>query len=172
MLGRRGAGGLFTDARPSAGAFPTTRLLQGRWVRRGRTSHLRSLLLRWHVDEDDEDLAYADAGSGSHNLGAPYLVRKRCRGKSASTNTYGDRAPFWFGGGRRSREEQIEAMHTRGLPSFGPHGCVKPYCCFAVCIVFLFGSAECYSTLRQLIRPSVSGLPFPPPPRCAWGLLL
>src|SRR3954471_4002586 len=28
-----------------------------------------------------------------------------CRGKSASTNTYGDRAPFWFGGGRRSREE-------------------------------------------------------------------
>src|SRR3954466_9566036 len=85
-----------------------------------------------------------------------------CRGKSASTNTYGDRAPFWFGGGRRSREERIEAMHTRGLPSFGPHGCVKPYCCFVVCIVFLFGSAECYSTLRQLIRPSVSGL-FPPP---------
>src|SRR4051812_10846713 len=81
-----------------------------------------------------------------------------CRGKSASTNTYGDRAPFWFGGGRRSREERIEAMHTRGLPSFGPHGCVKPYCCFVVCIVFLFGSAECYSTLRQLIRPSVSGL--------------
>src|SRR4051812_33608745 len=91
-----------------------------------------------------------------------------CRGKSASTNTYGDRAPFWFGGGRRAREERIEAMHTRGLPSFGPHGCVKPYCCFVVCIVFLFGSAECYSTLRQLIRLSVSGL-LPPPPHVAHG---
>src|SRR3954468_22744536 len=70
-------------------------------------------------------------------------------------------SPFWFGGGRRSREERIETMHTRGLPSFGPHGCVKPYCCFVVCIVFLFGSAECYSTPRQLIRPSVSGLLLP-----------
>src|SRR3954463_11377445 len=38
----------------------------------------------------------------------------------------------WFGGGRRSHEERIEAVHTRGLPSFGPHGCVKPYCCFVV----------------------------------------
>src|SRR4051812_47059376 len=78
-------------------------------------------------------------------------------------------------GGRRSREERIEAMHTRGLPSFGPHGCVKPYFCFVVCIVFLFESAECYSTLRQLIRPSVSGLLLSPPSspsRCAWGLLL
>src|SRR4051812_31637020 len=74
-------------------------------------------------------------------------------------------------GGRRSREERIEVVHTRGLPSFGPHGCVKPYCCFVVRIVFLFGSAECYSTLRQLIRPSVSGL-LPPSSRCAWGLLL
>src|SRR3954468_5736797 len=31
--------------------------------------------------------------TGSHNLDAPYLARQRCRGKSASTNTYGDRAP-------------------------------------------------------------------------------
>src|SRR3954462_7971668 len=147
MLGRRGAGGLFTDARSAAGAVPTTRLLQGRWVRRGRTSHLRSLLLRWHVDEDDEDLVCADAGSGSHNLDAPYLACQRCRGKSASTNTYGDRAPFWFGGGRRSHEERTETMHTRGLPSFEPHGCVKPYCYFVVCIAFLLGGAECYSTL-------------------------
>src|SRR3954467_10858278 len=68
-------------------------------------------------------------------------------GKSASTSTYGDRAPFWFGGGRRSREERIEVMHTRSLPSFGPHGCVKPYCCFVVCIAFLLGGTECYSTL-------------------------
>src|SRR3954468_233904 len=74
---------------------------------------------------------------------------------------------FWFGGGRRSHEERIEAKHTRGLPSFGPHGCVKPYCCFVVCIEFLLGSAECYSTLQQLTRPSVRG--FLPPLRCAWA---
>src|SRR4051812_22680194 len=33
-------------------------------------------------------------------------------GKSASSNTYGDGAPSRFGGGRRLREERIEAMHT------------------------------------------------------------
>src|SRR3954467_15840800 len=44
-----------------------------------------------------------------------------CQGKSASLKIYGDRAPSWFGGGRRPREERIKAMHTRGLPSFGPH---------------------------------------------------
>src|SRR3954468_5736798 len=38
----------------------------------------------------------------------------------------------WFGRGWRSREERIEAMHTRDLPSFGPQACVKPYCCFVV----------------------------------------
>src|SRR3954467_14658739 len=88
-------------------------------------------------------------------------------GKTASTSTYGDRAPFRFGGGRRSCEERIEARHTSSLPSFGPHGCVKPYCCFVVCIEFLLGSAGCYSTLQQLTRPSVSGLP--PLLRCAWA---
>src|SRR3954463_13251372 len=61
-------------------------------------------------------------------------------------------------------------MHTRGLPSFGPHGCVKPYCCFVVCIAFLLGGAECYSTLEQLTRPSVSGFLLPPTLRM--GLLL
>src|SRR3954469_20350364 len=30
---------------------------------------------------------------------------------------------------------------TQGiLPSFGPQGCVKPYCCFVDCIVFLLGA--------------------------------
>src|SRR3954470_17782914 len=82
-----------------------------------------------------------------------------CRGKSASTNTYGDRAPFWFGGGRRSHEERIEARHTRGLPSFGPHGCVKPYCCFVDCIVFLLESAGCYSTLVLLASLDVNVSP-------------
>ena len=32
------------------------------------------------VDEEDEDLARVNAGSGSHNLDAPYLARQRCRG--------------------------------------------------------------------------------------------
>src|SRR3954465_10709084 len=68
------------------------------------------------------------------------------------------------GGGAGGRAKSGSRRCTQGdLPSFGPHGCVKPYCCFVVCIVF-FGSAECYSTLRQLIRPSVGGLlPLPPP---------
>src|SRR4051812_846402 len=61
------------------------------------------------------------------------------------------------GGGGRAKSGSRRCTQ-RGLPSFGPHGCVKPYCCFVVCILFLFGSAECYSTLRQLVRPSVSGL--------------
>src|SRR3954468_2834153 len=46
---------------------------------------------------------------------------------------------------------------TQGiLPSFGPQGCVKPYCCFVDCIVFLLGSAWCYSTHEPLARPSVA----------------
>src|SRR3954465_3961971 len=53
------------------------------------------------------------AKSGSHNLdAAPYLARQGCRGKSASTSTYGDGAPFRFGGERRLHKEQIEATHT------------------------------------------------------------
>src|SRR3954465_12866037 len=62
-------------------------------------------------------------------------------------------------GGRRSRKERIETMHTRGLPSFGPHGCVKPYCCFVVCIVFLLESAGCYSTLELLVSLGLNGCP-------------
>src|SRR4051812_10385405 len=63
----------------------------------------------------------------------PYLARQRCRGISASTSTYGDGAPCRFGGGRRLHKEQIEATHTHTtiLPNFGPHGCVKPYCCLS-----------------------------------------
>src|SRR3954469_4071990 len=78
-------------------------------------------------------------------------------------------SPFWFGGGRRSHEERIEARHTSSLPSFGPHGCVKPYCCFVVRIGFLLGSAEGYSTHQQLTRPSVSVLLIIPPPHVAHG---
>src|SRR3954466_7332046 len=43
--------------------------------------------------------------------------------------------PFRFGGERRLHKEQIVATHARKhakiLPSFGPHGCVKPYCCLS-----------------------------------------
>ena len=42
----------------------------------------------------------------------------------------------------------------RFLPSFGPHGCVKPYCCLFVCIEFLLRSDGCYQTERG----SVSGV--------------
>src|SRR3954467_13074036 len=96
-FGHRGTKNWFEDARSPAGVFPTTCLLQGRWVRRRRTGHFRSFLLRRHVDEDNEDLACVNAGSGSHNLDAPYLARQRCRGKSASSNTNGDEAPSRFG---------------------------------------------------------------------------
>src|SRR3954468_16749244 len=79
----------------------------------------------------------------------------------------------WFGGGRRSREERIEAMHTRGFTQLRAARMRKTLLllCGLYCVL---GSAECYSTLRQLIRPSVGGLlpPFSSPSRCAWGLLL
>src|SRR3954466_1966181 len=90
-----------------------------------------------------------------------------CRGKSASANTYGDGAPSRLGGGWRLHEERIEAKHTRGLPSFGPHGCVKPYCCFVDCIAFLLGSAGCYSTHELLASLGVRVLL--PHLRCAWA---
>src|SRR4051812_30983285 len=96
-----------------------------------------------------------------HTTSTPRTWSAKDVGETASTSTYGDRAPFRFGGGWRSHEERIEARHTSSLPSFGPHGCVKPYCCFVDCIVFLLGSVECYSTHKLLTRPSVS-VPLPP----------
>src|SRR3954469_979871 len=88
VLGLGGSMGSLVDAHSSArpaplspaALLPTGRLLRRRRIQRGRRSRLRSLLLRRHVDEVDEDLARVNAGSGSHNLDAPYLARQRCRG--------------------------------------------------------------------------------------------
>ena len=46
------------------------------------------------------------------------------------------------------------------LPSFGPHGCVKPYCCLFVCIEFLLRSGGRCPTERESV-PDVSNEPNP-----------
>src|SRR3954465_14008591 len=169
MFGRRGTMSWFGDARSAAGAVPTTRLLQGRRVRRGWTGHLRSLLLRWHVDEDDGDLARVDAGSGLHNFDAPYLARQRCRGESASPNTYGDRAPFLVRRGAEVARRADRGDAHKGFTQLRAARMRKTL--LLVCGLYCFlGSAECYSTLRQLIRPSVNGLL--PPPSSSFFLFL
>ena len=71
VLGPGSIVSFLVDVRSSAGILPTTRLLRWRWDQHGRNCCLRSLLLRWHVDEGNEDLARVNAGSGSHNLDAP-----------------------------------------------------------------------------------------------------
>ena len=53
------------------------------------------------------------------------------------------------------------------LPSFGPHGCVKPYCCLFGCIEFLLRSDGRCQTERESV-PDVSNEPNPPL-RCAWA---
>src|SRR3954464_2092154 len=52
------------------------------------------------------------------------------------------------GGGGCAKSGSRRHTHKRFLPSFGPHGCVKPYCCLSNCIEFLLGSARCYSKLE------------------------
>ena len=102
-------------ARSSAGVYPTARFLRWRWDRRGRSGHLRSLLLRWHVDED-VDVARVKTGSGSHNLDAPYLARQRCRGKRAPMG----QGPFTVRQGAEGARRADRGESTRGiLPSFG-----------------------------------------------------
>ena len=99
VLGPGSTVGSLVDAHSSAGVYPTTRLLRWWWDRRGRNSCRRSLLLRWHVDVEDEDLACVNAGSGSHNLDAPYLARQRCRGTNPRTPMGpADRVPFGSAG--------------------------------------------------------------------------
>ena len=109
---------------PSAGISSTNRWFWWWWDGRRRASDLRSLLLRRHVDagevadeagEVDEECARVSAGSGSHNLDAPYLARQRCRGKLSSHEHLWDRSPFYVAvRERREHEEQIEE-HTRAV---------------------------------------------------------
>ena len=81
VLGLGSAVGTLVDVHSSAGVHSTVRLLRRWWKRRRRGCCPRSLLLRWNVGEDDEDLARVHAGTGSHDLDAPYLARQRCRGR-------------------------------------------------------------------------------------------
>src|SRR4051812_44477879 len=58
--------------------------------------------------------------------------------------------------------------HTQTiLPSFGPHGCVKPYCCLSDCIGFLLESTGCYSKLGAGRGWMSSGFLFLS--TCAWA---
>ena len=86
VLGLGGAVSFLAGVHPSASVYRTNRWFWWWRDRRGRASDLRSFLLRRHVDVVDEadevgeGCARVSAGSGSHNLDAPYLARQRCRG--------------------------------------------------------------------------------------------
>src|SRR3954467_15025470 len=73
----------------------------------------------------------AFAKSGSHNLDAPYLAL-RMSGEIGLLEHLWGRSPFSV---RRGAEDARRAdrggTHTKILPSFGLHGCVKPYCCLS-----------------------------------------
>ena len=127
MYGRRslrgfvlGSGSIMSSlvgARSSAGIYPTIRLLRWWWKRRGRSSHLRSLLLRWHVDED-VDVARADAESDMHDLDAPLPGAPKM--SWLGTSTYGAGGPFWSGKGAEGARRGDRGGSARGiLPSFG-----------------------------------------------------
>src|SRR3954464_10698146 len=69
------------------------------------------------------------------------------------------------GGGGCTKSRSSRRTQTI-LPSFGPHGCIKPYCCLSDCIGFLLENVECYSTLeteRGCFLGSSS------PSTCAWA---
>src|SRR3954465_15815786 len=68
------------------------------------------------------------------------------------------------GGGGCAKSGSRRHTHKRFLPSFGPHGCVKPYCCLSDCIEFLLGGARCYSKLEGGGGGMATGFISSPPP--------
>ena len=79
-----------------------------------------------------------------------------------------DRAPFSSVGGRRLHEEQIEAKHTSGLPSFGAHRRDNtPTAAFLAMLscVLALERAWCLSGLQMSRSDRTSD----PPIRCAWA---
>ena len=72
-------------------------------------------------------------------------------GEADSTNTYGDRAPFGSVGAEVTQRADRGSTRERFLPSFGPHGCVKPYCCLFVYIGFLLRSDGRCQTERESV---------------------
>jgi len=79
------------------------------------------------------------------------LVLGLGRTEGSLVDAYGDRAPFGSEGGG-GRAKSGSRQYTRAvLPSFGPHGCVKPYCCLFVCIEFLLRSDGRCQTERESV---------------------
>src|SRR4051812_43988522 len=72
------------------------------------------------------------------------------------------------GGGGCAKSRSRRCTQTI-LPSFGPHGCVKPYCCLSDCIGFLLESTGCYSMLGAGREWVSSGFLLLPPSLCAHG---
>ena len=71
-----------------------------------------------------------------------------------------DRAPFDSARAEVAQRADRGGTRERFLPSFGPHGCVKPYCCLFVYIESLLRSDGRYQTERG----SVSGVSNEPNP--------
>src|SRR4051812_35387001 len=90
------------------------------------------------------------AKSGSHNLDAPLPGAPKMSGEIGLLEHLWGRSPFSVRqGAEAARRADRGDTHTQTiLPSFGPHGCVKPYCYLSDCIGFLLESTRCYSKLE------------------------
>src|SRR3954467_10248939 len=64
------------------------------------------------------------------------------------------------GGGGCTKSGSRRHTHKRFLPSFRPHGCVKPYCCLSDCIGFLLRAQDAIVSLEL----GVDGCPLGSPP--------
>jgi hypothetical protein len=122
-------------------AYHTTRLFEHGQGRRGWADHSRSLLLGRHIDDDVEELARAVTESGSRDHQPPYLARQRCRGTNPRSPMGPANRPLYGSAGERIAQRADQATERGGdtsdLPRFGPHGCVKPYSCFSLFVLFL-----------------------------------